>query len=386
MCLWLNDLKASATYIDFHQSDEITEKANIALDLWNYYLSNNIDSLKVIGAELLHDANEAQNEYAIAVAYRILGEHEIWNGRHELGKSYVQRAANNFLSDGNFLLYSECLVTIGNSFFLQGDLGDAERSYKYALDAGRESGDQTAWFAAELNLGKVYVAKGDTSKALEVVTHFKNEALRINKFEAVSNAYGFLSDLMTSPDKLALKDEYLRKSILYAKKNGGVNQLSHAMNNLAIQYYYKGEMDSAEVYFKESLKIRLSSLNQRLISESYFNLANFYHDISVKDSAYSYAIRSMITAEEYGLNTDLLDALEFLCHDLKIEMYCERSDSLSNVIKSLQMRNDELLDFMIEKYEEGIRKNSSKSSNQWLSAALILFTLSVLGWVIYRIN
>ena len=90
---------------------------------------------------------------------------------------------------------------------MQGDLDDAQKAYLFALEAGKKSNDQTAWFAAELNLAKVIAAKNDTLRAIELGIHYKNEALRLYRYEAVSNAYGFLYNMVTTDS--VLSDEYL---------------------------------------------------------------------------------------------------------------------------------------------------------------------------------
>lgn len=374
---------AAPSYHLFHQEVNLNRKADLALELWNHYLSNNLDSLKIIGAELLHDAVELNNEYAKAVAYRVIGEFEIWNGDHESGVSHIQIAARRFINDGNYLLYAECLVSVGNSFFLRGDFNDAEKAYKIALDAGAKSGDPTGWFAAELNLAKVYAAKGDTIIAFKYADHYKNESVRLNKYEGASNAYGFLAELSDSRKGLEVKSEYLLKSIRYARLSNSVNQLSHAWNNLAIHHFYNGSKDSALVYFNLSLIKRMETGNARLLSESYLNLANFFLFEGQTDKAHIYADSAVILATKNLLNADALDVFNFKCNDLSDKEACTKLDSLRFVIDELKRKDDLILGSLIEIYTE---KESEDREEQNPVFKMVLYFLVILslGIVLYR--
>lgn len=376
-------VSAQADYSDFHAETDLNSKSAIALELWNYYLSNNIDSLKIVGAELLHEAISYDHDFGKAVAYRIVGEYEIWNGQHDTGTGHIQTAARHFISCGNYLLYSECLVSIGNSFFLQGDLEDAQKAYMVALEAGNYSGDRTAWFAAELNLSKVYAAQGDTLKAIEFAEHFKNEALRLDKNEAVSNAYGFLADLMPAELKSEKKLSYLNKSVMYAQRCGSVNQLSHAWNNLAIHYFYSDHKDSAAIYFQKSLSQRKASANSKLICESYLNLANYYLTEGQVSLVKVYADSSLSLALTSELNTDAEDALELKCEELEDEYACEELRVLRSEINELQSRDSEILKSLLSIYEERKMEQGGKQ-NGWITSVLTLSVLITLGLAVYR--
>lgn len=373
----------SVSYEQFHEETNIDRKSDLALELWNYYLSNNIDSLKVVGAELLHDATSTKNAYALAVAYRVLGEYQIWKGDHLSGVDQIRTAARYFIAKGNYLVYSECLVSIGNSLFLRGDFDDAEKAYKMALVAGGRSGDASAWFAAELNLAKVFAARGDSTKAFEYANHFKNEAERLHKNEAVSNAYGFLAQLKNSTSEGEVKSEYLLKSVRYARLSGSENQLSHACNNYAIHHFYKGDRDSALLYFRSSHNIRLRTGNDNLICESYLNLANYYFLTGKKILAVSYADSSLITAINSQLNSDAMDALKLKCHELEDPGSCTKMDSLANEIEMLYLREDEILKSLIEIYTRS--ELEERSSHSSITETLLIFTiLAALGFAVYR--
>jgi tetratricopeptide (TPR) repeat protein len=264
---------------------------------------------------------------------------------------------------------------------MEGDVDDAERAFLFALDAGKKSGDQSAWFAAELNLAKLYAARGDTVKAINLGMHFKNEAMRLSRFEATSNAYGFLYN-MTTNDSL-LKSEYLQKSIEYARKSDVLNQLSHALNNAAIEQFYKSETDNAEALFIEALSIRRKANNHRLICEGLMNLAQLYFEIGEKEKATIY-IDSMIS---HALSTNQRLAVKegflFRCENLQFEADCERLEMLQVELDSLEAHDAQLLDEIISVYR-GEEQDDGNNSTGWLAGLLTGAVLLGLGWLIYK--
>ncbi len=357
-------------------------KSEYALILWNYYLSNNLDSLKIVGAELLHDANEAGDLFGKNVAFRIIGDYKIWNGAHEEGRDHLIEAARYFLRLENYLLYSECLISLGNSYFMEGDLEDARKAYLNALDAGKKSGDQSAWFAPELNLAKLYAAKGDTVKAVKLGMHFKNEALRLSKFEATSNAYGFLYN-MTTNDSL-LQDEYLQKSIQFARKSRALNQLSHALNNAAIDQFYLSNIDSAKMLFQEALLLRQNANNHRLICEGYLNLAQLYFEIGESEKASEYVDSMISHALLNGQKLAVKDGFLFRCENLQNMDDCEKLADLQMEIDSLEAQDAKLLNEILKIYEEGLQEEEQNNSSVLLGGLLTGVILLGLGFLIYK--
>jgi tetratricopeptide (TPR) repeat protein len=372
----------NAYYKTFTAETDPDKKAEVALELWNYFLSNDLDSLKIIGTELLHDAKQSQHFYGEAVAYRIIGDYEIWNGGHEAGRKHLKIAARYFLKRENYLLYSECLASFGNSLFMEGDLDDAEAAYLNALDAGKKSGDQSAWFAAELNLAKLYASQNDTARALELGIHYKNEALRLSRFEAVSNAYGFLYNITISDS--ILRAEYLEKSIRFAKKCNSLNQLSHVLNNAAIDRFYRSKTDSARILFTESLMLRKKANNHRLISEGYLNLAQLYFELNDFAKSSAYADSSIGHALQNNQNLSGKEGLTFMCAYLKSTEHCERLEKLEVQLDSLVVHEAKLLKDIITIYEEDVQKKSEAKGFNWIPSMLVAGIVIGLSVLIYK--
>lgn len=382
LCLARVGFGEELEYKTFARETDISLKSELALELWNFYLSNDLDSLKIIGTELLHDAKEANHDFGEAVAYRIIGDYEVWNGSHMSGREHLKSAARYFLGMENYLLYSECLISLGNSYFMEGDLADARKAYLNALDAGKKSGDQSAWFAPELNLAKVLAARSDTLKALELGMHYKNEALRLSRYEAVSNAYGFLYN-MINKDSL-LRSEYLQKSIDFARKSKSLNQLSHALNNAAIEHFYAANTDSAEVLFTEALHLRKKANNHRLICESYLNLAQLNLELGNLIRSSAYADSSISHALLTGQNLEAKDALVFKCENLHSLSDCEKLNQLQTEIDSLVQHEAVLLNEILSIYEDGTQGKDEKQGSGILGIVLTSVIVLGLGILIYK--
>lgn len=71
---------------EFQSDKEIYLEALESLDSWNYYIRNNLDSLKLDAFRILLLGVEKNNEFAINVGKRSLGSYLI---RTEIGRAHV---------------------------------------------------------------------------------------------------------------------------------------------------------------------------------------------------------------------------------------------------------------------------------------------------------
>lgn len=370
------------TYSDYRDSDDLNRKTEIEIFLWNEYLRNNIDSLRIIGTDLLEQGTEENNEFAIAVARRSLGDYLIRKGGVESGLDQLKEAASYFLIRGDYLLYSETLTSIGHAYYLSGDFPDAKRSFLNAISAGKRSGDPTAWFASEINLGKTLCALGDTIAGIKYILHFKDEALKLHKYEAVADAYGYLASIELSRDKIKLSEEYLIKSIDFAKMTSSLNHLSHSLNNSAIYHFYQGETEVALNEFRLSLLHRRKTGNAKLIAESYQNIGYFFEDLGQVDSAYYYYNESLRTALESDLYPDAADAVEGMIAVNRNpnhlgELY-ELKDSLLLEMEEVSRKNNDILDFILTSYEVQNKEIGEEKRSGWIVVIIPLVVLIVL--------
>ena len=96
-------------------------KSKIALHLWEYYSRFHIDSLHVIGVDLLKKQNENTDAFSKAVAYRLLGCYDVRYGEIKTGLELLEISKSIFLNLGDEKLISEAYNEIGIAYLLLGD-------------------------------------------------------------------------------------------------------------------------------------------------------------------------------------------------------------------------------------------------------------------------
>ena len=149
----------------YYNEDRIVIKSKIALDLWEYYSRFNIDSLHVIGVDLLKKQNENSDAFTKAVAYRLLGCYDVRYGEIKTGLELLEISKSIFLNLGDEKLISEAYNEIGIAYLLLGDNETAKLCFQNSLKHGRKSAIIGMSYMAEINLAKSQLNSGDIQKA-----------------------------------------------------------------------------------------------------------------------------------------------------------------------------------------------------------------------------
>lgn len=171
LCLSFNGFSQNS-YDDFKKEINIDRKAEICLELNYLYVRRDLDSLKIVGVELMLDAAETKNKFAEAVAEWMLGDFQIRTGLTESGLENLRKSLGYFEKQENYTLSSELYNTIGHALLIVGEYDEAKIAYETSLKQGGYSSDVTAAFNGELGLGHVYLALNDTVEALNLVIHY----------------------------------------------------------------------------------------------------------------------------------------------------------------------------------------------------------------------
>lgn len=314
---------------------EIQEEAAKSIERWNYYLRNDLDSLKLDAQRIYLIGIEGQNEFAINVGKRSLGSYLIRTGQAEKGIVYLKDANTYFEKKSNFILQTEILNEIGNGYLNFGKPVEAENYYLKSLRCGKKSPDETSAFLAEVNLAQAYINLGNLEKAAAILHHYKNEALKRLKLESVSTAYALLGTIESRKGNMALAKEYFKKSADFGFKSKSNAQIAHAYNNMAIVYFQEGNSVDALEFFTKALEMRLKTKNVRFISESYFNLGGFYHELGEFEKANEFYIKCEEFCIKHKLVKEQMDAvysrMEIEKAQGKFEKALERMETYSDL-------------------------------------------------------
>jgi signal transduction histidine kinase len=156
---------------------------------------------------------------------------------------------------------------------------------------------------ASLNLGRIYLEKGDLDSAL----YYENDAMSIVK----SSGW----------------EKYLSTILYYTGKT-----------NLS-----KGDTVQALQSFHQSVESAIKQNNTDALTRAYHNLAAYYLNLEQKDSSVYYAVKSMEVMKKLGAVTQveyhLGDAYEGVCHAYQLN---NQRDSAYKYLALAQVTNDSI--------------------------------------------
>jgi len=373
-------------YVDFQNEKDITKKTEIGYYLWNEYLRNDLDSLKIMAVELILSAAEEKSTFARAVGNNSLGSYLIRSGDVEGGIKHLEEAEKYFEHKEDYTLLSETYNELGNGHYLAGEYSEAIKSYLASLRYGSLSPDPTAAFNGKLGLGRSYCAIGDTSVGIFTVEKYKDQAVKHMKFESAADAYAYLGMIEMDRQNMELSREYYKKSTVFSGKSNSKAHLSHSYNNKAILHFNLGETDSSLMYFEKSLRLRERINHKKGIVESYYNIGFYYNETGDAHNAYINFNKSAELAKKYEFKGDELDALQELLNICNEQNYIEeskriekRQKKLSNYLEEKKTTDEEIIAYAqkviseAEMEEEKVEpKEATSNMFLWTLGALVL--------------
>lgn len=356
----------------------------MSYDLFHHYIRNDMDSIKLLGVNLMLTDGIEKNPYARAMSKRIIGSYQIRNGEQKKGISLLKEAVRYFEKKEDYLSCCEIYTDIGNGFLLLGEYAMAKKAYETSLELGPYSSDPTSVFNGLIGLGRTWVFLGDTIQALECFREYRSESIKLQKYEAAADASALIGELLLKTGDKRQGRKMLRETLTLSKKSGSKIHLSHAYTNMGIYYFELGNTDSSLICFTEALRLRKSLNNRRHVVESYYNLGDFYAamgDIPEAEKNYLISIR---LAKENDLVQDQADAYEalLLLHEngseALIERYTTVRDSLKLVLEDRNMHETNLISLALKSLNQPKVAGTNKTDNSWL----LLFFLIVIGGII----
>jgi tetratricopeptide (TPR) repeat protein len=108
---------------------------------------------------------------------------------------------------------------------------------------------------------------------------------------------------------MALAARFFRYSIEHAKKSQKSGVLAHATNNMAIVYFEQGDTMKAHQLFHDAMLLRLKINDPKAISESYYNLGDYYFYVNNYSEATAWYQKSLDYCRKNNLKPEHADAL-----------------------------------------------------------------------------
>ena len=350
--LQLSFAQKTGDFKAFKSTLSIDEKTLRALELWEYYLRNDVDSLQILATELAKTKD--RNAFSLAVSKRIFGCYQVRKGQINGGIKFLKESKNYFLSTGDMQLLCEELNELGIAYYLQGDLETAAFYFKSSLTTGAQSPQETDAILAEVNLAKVFIAKKDFKQATAILNHYIFIAKEFKKWEAVANAYSVLADVQLNLGNYSKAKIYCEKQLRFAKKGNALNLKINALNNEALIFFFEGNSTEALSLFKQILNIRKKQNIPSKIYDAYYNLASFYVDEN-PILANSFMDSCILMAEKGNYLFLKLEALRFKQDELKQLNLDKTIATLENQIETLNQANEKEREELTQLLKQEIR-------------------------------
>lgn len=357
-----NFLCASDEFQDFKREKDIHSKSQKALVLWERFVSNSIDSLNILGIELLRSTKQNESDFGVAIANRILGCYDVRTGKIDRGIRLLTKSKNYFVSSNDNELICEGMNELGIAYFLNGDLETAKSFFQSSLKFGRESPVETNRFLAQINLAKVYAEQGKISEAKFLIRDYIQQASKLKKWESVSNGYSLLGDLALEKNQIRTAKINFEKQINSAKKANSEIYITRAINNQAILAYYEGNSSKSLALFQEVLRRRKVEKFVFNIYDAYFNLARFHYPDKL-NVALKYVDSCYQIAKENKLLNQELEVYEWRYQHYKDPLNKNRIDSMKTVIEDLEKRNEIVRKELYVETKDSRKKTNSL--NKW---------------------
>ena len=365
----------------FKKEKNSLTKAKMALELSEYYTRYQLDSLKILVANLTE--NSKKSAFAKAIRCRILGILNVRKGDFNNGIALLKFSKNYSLSIQDLELLTSDLNELGNAYFFKGDLKTAAFYYEASLTIGKDSPCETDAFLAQINLAKVHILQKKISEAEQEIESYIFQANKSEKWESVANAYAVYTDLALKKENYTLAKYYCEKNIFYVDKTMQPALYLNAQTNKALIHFFNNEKKLALELFLKILKARKTENIPHKIFEGYYNLASYFLDSDKRASEY-YIDSCVQIAQKNKLLGLELEALEFKISELQLHTFEADKMRLKNKISLLEEENkaerDKLSSAIL--FANKIEKPEDKKS----LVALFLFFFILILFMVFKIR
>lgn len=316
---------------------EKENKLAYAIQLRDYYLDNNSDSLLKMGSYLVRNGIENQIDSYINYGKLTLAGFYNTKGKVEISIPYLESCIKYYQKRKDYGKLADAENQMGIAYIYDSDLNKAADYFIRSMKSAEQLGDKNDFYMAELNLCEVYIRQEKLDLAEAEVNVYLNRSIKKNYANAIRKSYDYLTKIHLQKGDIALASEYANKALEIALRKDSKKGKANAYNNLAIVNFEVGDEQLALENFKKALQIRLELKSPIGINESYYNLGDWnYYTGNLKEAIVNYKI-SLDIALKNNLKKEQADAYARLSETYK-EMgnISEAFDMQSKYISTLK--------------------------------------------------
>lgn len=297
------------------------EKCKAFDDLANYYMRNNLDSVRVISMDMLLYADEKKNDYAFNVARKNLGSYFIRSGKEIQGIAELNKAKSFFVQKENYDFVTEIFNEIGNGYQYQGKNEIALLNYQKSLKIGEQANDEFIRKIGLINQAQAFLNLNKLDSAMISAQLYRDWTLQLNRVESTANAYAVIGKIEEARGDLNEAIVNYRQSEVFARKIDSKIQQSHAYTNLAIALFLQGKEEESLQYFELALELRKKVSNIVLLCDAYLNMGEIHAELKNDELA----LKNYMEGLQIAKHSDKLkNQIEFL--DALINFYNLKGD------------------------------------------------------------
>jgi len=371
--------RAQSEISAYYKEKSIIQKSKIALELWEYYSRYSVDSLNVIGFDLLLLNSKKKLPFVEAVANRLLGCYDVRSGSIKNGVKLLNRSKAIFLNIQDYNLLCEAYNELGIAYLLMGDVNTAKKYFKNSLSVGKKSSRSTLSYMAEINLAKCLLQEGELIYSKRLTEHYIRFAERDEKYESVANGYSLLGQIALDENKLKRAEKCFNTQLRFAHKTNAPLISTRAIGNQAILLFMSGDYEESLILFKKVLIDRQIQGFHAYTCESYMNIANYYYQREQVALANDYIDSCFNLADNQGLLSHQIEVLELKREYIPSDYLTKQLSGLYDEQKQLIQINHDQRKSLNNKKVDG-----SKNKNETSYLYLLLACIPIVLWVIYR--
>ncbi|MNK10454.1 Tetratricopeptide repeat protein [compost metagenome] len=285
------------------------ERIEAAKELSLYYQSESIDSLRMVGEILFFYGIDNHYQPAIEFGKITLAEFYVMTGRVNDGIVMAKSTLQPLQERGDLELLSNVCRIIASGYRKLEDGNSSILWAKKAITYTEHDSEAKDPTTGMISLADAYLLKHQESDAIATYKNYISKATTLKNYRGLSSAYSKLGDVYRISKKLDLAEKFFKLSLQAAQKTNLKSPKAHALNNLAIVYFEKGDTVKARSHFLDALEIRESVNDVKAISESYYNLGDYHFYINQYHQALSWYEKSAQFAQRHQLLKEQKDGL-----------------------------------------------------------------------------
>ena len=366
-----------------------------ARELSKFYISEGKDSMRVIGEELFFYGVDNKFYPAIEQGKLIISEYLISTGRSSEGITTIKSLLSNIQERGDFEQACYAAKVISQGYRNEKDAKSALFWAHEAVKVAKKSKDKEKQLDGQITLAEALLMNKKVVEAVATYESYIRHMQRLNNPRALSTAHARLGDIYRIQGDLNKAERNFKISYIQAEKAGLITPLGHAINNLGIISFERGDTTLARKQFNDALQIRIKAQDKQAICDSYYNLGDYNFYIGKIDLASRYYKTSLTFAEKHNLRVAQLDALKALANlyksaDMYEEAltYMEQHELVAEQLSVDQSKDDAdivAMELAMHKAELAAGQASDKTTTitwrwEWPVIAILIFVLMLLAF------